>query len=132
MGLRITWMHPLGSEDDHAYLLEDSQRHARSSSTRPRSPSGRDALRRGCHARRGYWGWGRATSATTSSPKLRVAHPRPWWPPQAHADDVCVLIYTGGTTGRPKGVIHTHRVHVTMVMTELAEWDWPRETASWR
>mgnify|MGYP003379102540 CR=1 FL=1 len=24
MGLRITWMHPLGSEDDHAYLLEDS------------------------------------------------------------------------------------------------------------
>ena len=24
MGLRITWMHPLASEDDHAYLLEDS------------------------------------------------------------------------------------------------------------
>ena len=23
MGLRITWMHPLASEDDHAYLLED-------------------------------------------------------------------------------------------------------------
>ena len=24
MGLRITWMHPLGSEDDHAYILEDA------------------------------------------------------------------------------------------------------------
>ena len=24
MGLRSTWMHPLASEDDHAYLLEDS------------------------------------------------------------------------------------------------------------
>jgi fatty-acyl-CoA synthase len=46
---------------------------------------------------------------------------------RAGADDVCVLIYTGGTTGRPKGVAHTHRVHVTMVLTELADWDWPRE-----
>lgn len=26
MGLRATWMHPLASEDDHAYLLEDSQK----------------------------------------------------------------------------------------------------------
>src|SRR5690606_26994289 len=24
MGLRITWMHPMASEDDHAYLVEDS------------------------------------------------------------------------------------------------------------
>jgi fatty-acyl-CoA synthase len=52
--------------------------------------------------------------------------------PQASADDVCVLIYTGGTTGRPKGVAHTHRVHVTMILTEMADWDWPRECASWR
>jgi fatty-acyl-CoA synthase len=52
--------------------------------------------------------------------------------PQAEPDDVCVLIYTGGTTGRPKGVAHTHRVHVTMILTEMADWDWPRECASWR
>ena len=43
------------------------------------------------------------------------------------ADDICVLIYTGGTTGKPKGVVHTHRIHVTMVTMELAEWDWPQE-----
>jgi acyl-coenzyme A synthetase/AMP-(fatty) acid ligase len=41
--------------------------------------------------------------------------------------DICVLIYIGGTTSKPKGVIHTHRVHVAMVMSELAEWDWPEE-----
>ena len=40
---------------------------------------------------------------------------------------MCVLIYTGGTTGRPKGVAHTHRVHVTMILTEMADWDWPRD-----
>jgi fatty-acyl-CoA synthase len=46
---------------------------------------------------------------------------------QAQADDVCVLVYTGGTTGRPKGVAHTLRVHVTMILTEMADWDWPRD-----
>jgi len=47
--------------------------------------------------------------------------------PQAEPEDVCVLIYTGGTTGRPKGVAHTHRVHVTMILTEMADWDGPSE-----
>jgi fatty-acyl-CoA synthase len=46
---------------------------------------------------------------------------------RAQPEDVCVLIYTGGTTGRPKGVAHTHRVQVAMVLMELAEWDWPAE-----
>ncbi len=30
-------------------------------------------------------------------------------PPTAHADDMAVLPYTSGTTGLPKGCIHTHR-----------------------
>jgi len=28
---------------------------------------------------------------------------------QGNTDDIAVLIYTGGTTGRPKGVMHSHR-----------------------
>lgn len=40
-----------------------------------------------------------------------AAHP---WP-QAQPDDVCLLLYTSGTTASPKGVQHTHR-------TVGAEW----------
>lgn len=36
-------------------------------------------------------------------------------PPKASVDedDPCILMYTSGTTGRPKGVLHTHRSKLT-------------------
>ena len=125
MGLRITWMHPLGSEDDHAYLLEDSgvttllvdppMFGERAHRLRARLPGLQRIVGLGPN--------------DFGEDILAAAQAGPAAPlqPQAGTDDICVLIYTGGTTGRPKGVIHTHRVQVAMVMAELAEWDWPRE-----
>jgi fatty-acyl-CoA synthase len=125
MGLRMTWMHPLASEDDHAYLLEDSgvttlfvdpeAFGARALALAARLP--------GLKALCGFGpnGFGDDVLAAAEAFAPAALEPR------AGADDVCVLIYTGGTTGKPKGVVHTQRVHVTMVMAELAEWDWPRE-----
>lgn len=37
------------------------------------------------------------------------------------ADDVCALLYTGGTTGRPKGVVLTHRSWTTTAITQIVE-----------
>ncbi len=34
--------------------------------------------------------------------------PDPRWPARARADDLAVLLYTSGTSGRPKGVMLTH------------------------
>ena len=126
MGLRLTWMNPTSSEDDHVYILADSgvgtlfvdpinftdrartlaQRVpgvARLLSFGPNDGFGEDIL----------------AAAAAFSPARLVA--------QAQPNDVCVLIYTGGTTGKPTGVAHTQRVHVTMILAEMAEWDWPAE-----
>ncbi|WP_426803750.1 AMP-binding protein, partial [Xanthomonas campestris] len=35
--------------------------------------------------------------------------------------------YTGGTTGRSKGVIMPHRVLVAMSTAIVADWNWPAE-----
>jgi fatty-acyl-CoA synthase len=40
--------------------------------------------------------------------------------------DIAKITYTGGTTGRPKGVVQTHEMLRQCVLMELAEWPWPR------
>ncbi|HEX5770340.1 MAG TPA: AMP-binding protein, partial [Nocardioidaceae bacterium] len=53
--------------------------------------------------------------------------PRPLVPADLGPEDVVGITYTGGTTGKPKGVIGTTRSIVTMTTVQLAEWEWPAE-----
>ena len=126
MGLRLTWLNPTSSEDDHAYILQDSGVATlfvdprlftdRARAMQQRVPGLQRLM---CFGPNDGLGEDLLAAAATCKPgPLRA---------EAAADDVCVLIYTGGTTGRPKGVAHTHRVHVTMILTEMADWDWPRD-----
>ncbi len=126
MGLRVTWLNPTSSEDDHAYILEDSG--VRTLLVDPLSFTDRAralALRVAgvqrmlCFGPNEALGEDLLAAASAFTPARLV--------PKAEPEDVCVLIYTGGTTGRPKGVAHTHRVHVTMIITEMADWDWPQD-----
>eukprot|EP01032_Pedospumella_encystans_P031201 gene31201-35216_t len=41
------------------------------------------------------------------------------------SNDDLHIIYTGGTTGKPKGVIGTSAAMATMTQVQLAEWEWP-------
>ena len=126
MGLRLTWVNPTSSEDDHAYVLADSG--VRTLFVDPQNFTDRARVlaqrvpgleRLMSFGPNDGFGEDLLAAAAAFTPARLV--------PQAEPDDVCVLIYTGGTTGRPKGVAHTHRVHVTMILTEMADWDWPSE-----
>jgi fatty-acyl-CoA synthase len=123
-GCRGTPLHPLGSLDDHAYVLGHAEigtlvydpayeehvvrlRERRSGlrllSLGP-SPAGQDLIE--------------LAERFTPGP-LRPVRPRP--------DDVAGMSFTGGTTGRPKGVVSTYRVSATMTQIQMAEWQWPQE-----
>src|SRR5690606_20210704 len=124
MGLRITWMHPMGSEDDHAYIVEDSG--VKTLFVDHPTFTARGRALAGRVPGLSLPGFGPSAPCGRVLAEADRFQPRPL-EVKSTEDDICVLIYTGGTTGRPKGVIHTHRVQVAMVMHELAEWDWPAE-----
>lgn len=122
LGLRYTALNPLSTSADHAFILQDAQidalvvdetrfanavpelRHALPAGGRIfsyRDPSLGIALHDGVRP-------------TAADPLTCDARP----------EDIAQISYTGGTTGRPKGVVHRHRSVVTTVMVTLGEWEW--------
>jgi long-chain acyl-CoA synthetase len=47
--------------------------------------------------------------------------PEPRWPARADKEDLALLLYTSGTSGRPKGVMLTHG-NVSANLRQIAEW----------
>jgi acyl-CoA synthetase (AMP-forming)/AMP-acid ligase II len=67
----------------------------------------------GAAARHGYIGW----------TKLLEGREPVTSPPDVSPDDVCLLVYTSGTTGEPKGVQHTHNTLLAEMRTQLTGTD---------
>ncbi len=123
-GLKSVALHALGSEDDHAFVIEDSE--AKLVVVDPYFGERGQALRGRCgsvahwRAHGGLAGWEdlwREAGAFTPQP-LR---------PVGEAEDIVRLAYTGGTTGRSKGVMLSNRSLVTNVVLALAGMDWPQD-----
>lgn len=123
MGLRVVWMNPMSSPDDHLYQVEDAK--VQIVIVEPHSFGDRSlkivqSIDRPLTVL-GLGPWGKQTDLFSlmadCTPQSLVSCSK--------EDDDCVLIYTGGTTGKPKGVLHNHRVMVAMVMMQMADFDWP-------
>ena len=125
-GARYTPMHPYASFDDHLYIAQDSgieilivdpENHLErgrllaenlpgvSILTLGPAPYGRDLLE-----------------------LAREVEPQVAFDPDLDPEDLAMIIYTGGTTGRSKGVMQTHRAIIANHTLQLAEWPWPDRT----
>lgn len=121
-GIRTTPLSMLASDEDLAWLIADSEvdavcvhasqadRLAKLASTASKRPR---VLTFG--AAEGHADFGQLVDAATPMPLGSSAQP----------SDIAVIGYTGGTTGRPKGVVHSHRSALAAVMMATAEWEWP-------
>ncbi|MCY1213441.1 3-[(3aS,4S,7aS)-7a-methyl-1,5-dioxo-octahydro-1H-inden-4-yl]propanoyl:CoA ligase [compost metagenome] len=122
IGLKSVSLHPMASEEDHAFVLQDAQVKALV------VDNGKYAQRALAIEARGIVplilpldgdtrGAGLFDEAATMEGGDLALDARP--------GDITKLSYTGGTTGRSKGILHSHRTAVTMVLQMLAAYEWP-------
>jgi fatty-acyl-CoA synthase len=127
-GYRRTALHPLGSLDDHAYVLADAGITTlivdtvpafleRAAALLERVPSLTQVLTLGPAEVGTDLVAAAAAQPSRASQALEVA--------DLAADAIVSVTYTGGTTGRPKGVTGTASSMAAMTQVQLAEWEWP-------
>ena len=60
-----------------------------------------------------------ALAATFEPAPLKAAH--------VDAEDASSMVYTGGTTGKPKGVVGSFRSGAALNQIQMSEWQWPED-----
>ncbi|HWM72432.1 MAG TPA: fatty-acid--CoA ligase FadD8, partial [Nocardioides sp.] len=127
-GYRRTSLHPLGSADDHAYVINDA-----GITTLVIDPGFTEralALLEKCPGLTQVLTIGPVPEQLAEVGKDLVATAATYEPQELKAkvlppDHIVSITYTGGTTGKPKGVIGTAQAMTTMSQIQLAEWEWP-------
>ena len=121
-----TALHPMGSIDDYLYVCEDAgidtliydadNFEASAAELKARWPSLTHLLAIG------------ADGVGASLDRLAQAYePRTLAGPEVDPDAMARIAYSGGTTGKPKGIVTTHRGIATSALLQLTSWEWPEE-----
>jgi malonyl-CoA/methylmalonyl-CoA synthetase len=98
-------LHPQHPDAELAYVLSDSGARAIITSAEHRDLAARIAT-------------------TTAVPVVDVTDRGPEHRATTRPGDPALMVYTSGTTGRPKGAVHTHRGVGAMVEAMLSAWGW--------
>src|SRR5690348_8874371 len=132
-GYRRTALHPLGSLDDHAYVLNDAGVSSliidpnpmfveRAKGLLEKVPGLKQVLTIGPVPEELADSDATVVDLTAEAAKYT---PQPLVAADLPPDHIGGMAYTGGTTGKPKGVIGTVQSISTMTNIQLCEWEWP-------
>ncbi len=126
LGSCNTPLHPLGSAEDQAYVLTDAGIDTLVYDAAYFGPRAAE-LKERVPALENLLGFGPSDVGEDLNALAAAFEPKPLVAPDIGPDDLNTIVYTGGTTGRPKGVRQPYRSAAYMTMVQMAEWEWPDE-----
>jgi fatty-acyl-CoA synthase len=131
-GYRRTALHPLGSLDDHAYVLSDAGITSLIIDPNPMFVERALGLLERVDSLTQILTIGPVPEALADvavdlTAEAAKYSPKPLVAADLPVDHIGGMAYTGGTTGKPKGVIGTVQSITTMTTIQLAEWEWPEQ-----
>ncbi|MDM7489440.1 AMP-binding protein [Rhodococcus sp. GXMU-t2271] len=125
-GCRNSALNPMGSLSDHLYIVGDAAIETlifdpnhfeeRAAELKAQVPTLKNVFSLGPSR----VGTDILALAAQFTPQRLVAAP-------VAAEDTSSVVYTGGTTGKPKGVMGSFRSGATLTQIQMAEWEWPHE-----
>jgi len=125
LGARYSGLHPLGSIDDHVWTCDDAEIEVLL--VHPVfAEAGKEILQRAKTVRK-LLVFGDVEGVENLFDVMRRYQPQPLDPGPTIEDDAAWVQYTGGTTGRPKGVVLPHRAMVEQARAALACWELPEK-----
>jgi fatty-acyl-CoA synthase len=124
-GMRYTPLHPMGSLEDQLFILGDAEISALVVDVPYFAERGAE-LRAGAAASLQVFTLG-AADFGTDLPALAQRSEPEQLSVLPGVDDIAWVTYTGGTTGKPKGVILTQGGMAAKSLISMAEWQWPQE-----
>jgi fatty-acyl-CoA synthase len=125
MGLRYTPLHPLGAEDDHAFIVEDAEVDALIVEGAKFAERGRSIKNKVPRVKR-LLSFGPMDGGCDIIAEMQSVKPAPLVD-EGVAEAICWLAYTGGTSGRSKGVMIAHRCILNMMTIIFSDWEWPQD-----
>ncbi|OKO69304.1 AMP-binding protein [Bradyrhizobium sp. AS23.2] len=123
MGMRYTPLHPLSAEDDQAYVIEDAEADILIVDGETFADRGR-VIKQRVPGLKHLMAFGEVDGIPDLLKAVAAAEPAPLVD-QGSGGEVAWLAYTGGTTGRSKGVMMPHRAMTAAVLSIYADWEWP-------
>ncbi|GLR69060.1 fatty-acyl-CoA synthase [Acidocella aquatica] len=125
-GIVNTALHPMGAVDDYLYVLEDAgidtlvfdadYYEDMAAALKERAPGLRHLL-----------ALGESKLGRPMADEVAGIAPRPLVAPYCDPESLFRIAYSGGTTGKPKGIMTMHRTATTSAIIQLVSWEWPKE-----
>lgn len=122
-GARYTGLHAMGSVEDHVALCEDAA--ATVLLVHPAHSAAAAAIAARASSLQTVLTIGPADIGEDLCALAELKTAVPLRAPLASPQDAVWMPYTGGTTGRPKGVVHTHRTMIQGLLGISAAWELP-------